>query len=65
MSDEDVNMEENMEMGEEGGQNMEGGENQEELPKDPVNPLNPELLKKSLSRISKTFSNFIYITYSE
>jgi hypothetical protein len=64
MSDEDVNMEENMEMGE-GEQNMEGGENQEELPKDPVNPLNPELLKKSLSRISKTFSNFKSITYSE
>lgn len=57
MSDEDVNMEENMEMGEGDQQNMEGGENQEELPKDPVNPLKPELLKKSLSRISKTFSN--------
>lgn len=60
MSDEDVNMEENMEMGEEGEQNIEGGENQEELPKDPVNPLKPELLKKSLSRISKTFSKNFY-----
>jgi len=57
MSDEDVNMDENMEMGEEGDQqNMEGGENQEELLKDPVNPLKADLLKKSLSRISKTYS---------
>jgi len=56
MSDEDVNMEENMEIDAEGQENMEGGENQEELPKDPVNPLKPDLLKKSLSRISKTFS---------
>ncbi len=64
MSDEDNNMEENMEMGEEGQENMEGVENQEELPRDPVNPLKPDLLKKSLSKISKTFSIYKFITYT-
>ena len=55
MSEEDANMEENM--GEE-QENMEG-EEKEEAEKDPVNPLKEDLLKKSLSRISKTYSNKI------
>jgi len=51
MSDEDGNMEN---MGEE-QENMEGEEKEEEE-KEPVNPLKEDLLKKSLSRISKTYS---------
>ncbi len=59
MDDDEFNMEENMEMGEENPENMEG-ENQEEIAKGPVNPLKSDLLKKSLSRISKTYSKKLF-----
>lgn len=58
MSDEDANMEN---MGEE-QENMEGEEKEEEE-KEPVNPLKEDLLKKSLSRISKTYSKNYKIIY--
>ncbi len=56
MSDEDYNMEN---MGEE-QEIVEGEEKEkEEEEKDPINPLKEDLLKKSLSRISKTYSKKI------
>lgn len=57
MSDDENNMDNMDGDQDENQQNIDEAGNEEEKLKDPINPLKPELLKKSLLRISKTYSN--------
>ena len=43
---------------EQGGDVVPEEEKKDEEPKGPFNPLKPDLLKKSLSKLSKTYSKF-------